>query len=98
MGQKGKLLAIDDDRKLSEALSLYLTRAGYEVISAADGAEGLHKLYSEKPDLVLLDVVMPGMTECHFTKQTLTFQAASARGSASLKPLAQSTKPRWGWI
>lgn len=62
MGQKGKLLAIDDDRKLSEALSLYLTRAGYEVISAADGAEGLHKLYSEKPDLVLLDIVMPGMS------------------------------------
>jgi len=35
---------------------------------------------------------------CHFTKQTLTFQAASARGSAPLKPLAQSTKPRWGWM
>ena len=33
-----------------------------------------------------------------FTKQTLTFKTASARGSAPLKPLAQSTKPRWGWI
>ena len=31
----------------------------------------------------------------HFTKQTLTFQATSARGSAALKPLAQSTKPSW---
>ncbi len=62
VGRRGKLLAIDDDRKLSEALSLYLTRADYEVISAGNGTEGLHKLYSEKPDLVILDVVMPGMS------------------------------------
>ena len=62
MGQKGKLLAIDDDHTLAEALRLYLSRCGYQVISAADGTEGLHKLHSEKPDLVILDIVMPGMS------------------------------------
>lgn len=62
MNQKGKLLIIDDDQALSEALNLYLTRSGYEVVSAADGTKGLHKLHREKPDLVILDVIMPGMT------------------------------------
>ena len=62
MGQKGKLLIIDDDQDLSEALNIYLTRSGYEVVSANDGTKGLHKLHREKPDLVILDVIMPGMT------------------------------------
>lgn len=62
MNQKGKLLIIDDDQALSEALNLYLTRSGYEVVFADDGTKGLHKLHSEKPDLVILDVIMPGMT------------------------------------
>ena len=62
MDQRGKLLIIDDDQALSEALNSYLTRSGYEVVSADDGAKGLHKLHSERPDLVILDVIMPGMT------------------------------------
>ena len=62
MGQKARLLVIDDDRVLSEALNLYLTQSGYEVIFTSNGTEGLHKLYSERPDLVVLDIMMPGMS------------------------------------
>jgi two-component system KDP operon response regulator KdpE len=65
---KGTLLVIDDDVKLVEALKLYLTNAGYEVIAATDGLEGLQKMYAHRPDLIILDVMMPkmdGWEACH---------------------------------
>lgn len=58
---KGKLLIIDDDAKLVEALELYLSKAGYEVITAADGLEGLQEVYAHRPDLIILDIMMPKM-------------------------------------
>jgi DNA-binding response OmpR family regulator len=59
MNEKAKLLIVDDDANLMQALELYLTRAGYEVITAADGREGLQKMYLQHPDLIVLDVMMP---------------------------------------
>jgi len=56
-----RLLVIDDDRSLVELLSDYLGRAGYEITGAADGRAGLEALASDAPDLVLLDVTMPGL-------------------------------------
>lgn len=61
MDCKAKLLLIDDDLTLIQALELYLTRAGYKVHSAGNGAEGLRQLYALHPDLVVLDVMMPHM-------------------------------------
>lgn len=58
---KGKLLIIDDDAKLVQALELYLGKAGYEVITAADGLEGLQEVYAHRPDLIILDIMMPKM-------------------------------------
>jgi two-component system KDP operon response regulator KdpE len=54
-----KLLIIEDDVDLVRALELYLSRAGYSVITALNGLEGLQKLYNERPDIVLLDIAMP---------------------------------------
>lgn len=56
---KIKLLLIEDDSNLVEALRLYLGTAGYRITSAGDGREGLQRLFAERPDLVLLDVMMP---------------------------------------
>jgi DNA-binding response OmpR family regulator len=56
-----RLLVIDDDRSLVELLSDYLTRAGHEVTGAPDGQRGLAAASSYHPDLVLLDVTMPGL-------------------------------------
>jgi two-component system KDP operon response regulator KdpE len=56
-----KLLVIEDDVDLVRALELYLSRAGYSVITALNGLEGLQKLYNEHPDIVLLDIAMPKM-------------------------------------
>lgn len=56
-----KVLVVDDDETLLRFLDDYLTREGYEVIAADRGAAGLRSLYDQRPDLVVLDVMMPGM-------------------------------------
>lgn len=55
------LLLIDDDGTLIKALRIYLSRAGYDVHAATNGVEGLREFYKERPDLVVLDVMMPEM-------------------------------------
>jgi DNA-binding response OmpR family regulator len=59
--RKGKLLIIDDDNELVEAIKLYLGRAGYGIVTAADGLQGMQQMYSQRPDLIILDVMMPTM-------------------------------------
>jgi len=54
-------LIVDDDEDLRVLARKVLTKAGYEVIEAEDGAEGLRLIESREPDLVLLDLNMPGM-------------------------------------
>ncbi|MEJ2299781.1 MAG: response regulator transcription factor [Woeseiaceae bacterium] len=56
-----KVLIIDDDRKHSELLQAYFKRFGLNLISALEAQDGLRKLNREDPDLVLLDVMLPGM-------------------------------------
>jgi len=58
-----KILIIDDDIDLVEAMRLTLENAGFEVIDAQDGQKGLEKITKEKPDLVLLDVMMETQDE-----------------------------------
>ena len=53
-----KILVVDDDPDFVEATRMVLEPAGYEVITAADGDEGLERSRSEDPDLVILDVIM----------------------------------------
>ena len=61
MEQKPKILLVDDDPDILEAMSVVLTTNGYTVVTARDGQEGLVKLRSEKPDLMILDLMMPRM-------------------------------------
>jgi two-component system alkaline phosphatase synthesis response regulator PhoP len=56
-----KILLVDDDVEFCEATKLLLDSRGYEVILAHDGKAGLDKAQAEKPDLVILDVMMPEM-------------------------------------
>lgn len=56
---KEKVLVVDDDPSLSELLSYNLEAAGYEVLTARDGQDGLRKFYAERPELIVLDVTMP---------------------------------------
>ena len=54
-----KILIVDDDPDLVEAVSIILENKGYEVAAAYGGVEGLEKAKTEKPDLIVLDVMMP---------------------------------------
>ena len=56
-----KILIIDDDTDTIEFLTLILQRLGYQVFEARDGMEALASAHSEKPDLIVLDVMMPGL-------------------------------------
>ncbi len=59
MTDKVKILLVDDDRDFVEATRLVLESKPYEVITAYNGNEGLNKAKNEKPDLIILDVIMP---------------------------------------
>jgi two-component system, OmpR family, alkaline phosphatase synthesis response regulator PhoP len=62
-----RILVVDDDPDLVEAISMILKSKHYEVIVAYGGVEGLEKTKTEKPDLIVLDVMMPdkdGYTVC----------------------------------
>jgi len=58
---KTRILLVDDDQTLSNLLSQYLRESNFEVSSAPNGPAGLRLAFNEHPDLVLLDVMMPGM-------------------------------------
>ena len=58
---KGKILVVDDDPDILDAVSMILETQGYELVFAHDGAECLDKLESEKPDLLILDLLMPNV-------------------------------------
>lgn len=56
-----KILIVDDDPETVQFLNLVLTRQGYETLTAKTGMEALSLAHSDKPDLIILDVMMPGM-------------------------------------
>jgi len=56
-----KILIVDDDRELRELIGFVLRSAGYPVVEAGDGLEALRQHAAEKPDLVILDVNLPGI-------------------------------------
>ena len=57
----GKILVVDDDKNICELLRLYLEKEGYSVILSNDGEEAVVKFNALKPDLVLLDIMLPGL-------------------------------------
>lgn len=61
-----KIIIIDDDVDLVEAMRITLENAGFEVIDAQDGKKGVEKIKKESPDLVILDVMMGSQDEGFF--------------------------------
>lgn len=56
-----KILLVDDEAKMRELLALYLKKEGYTILEAADGLKAVEMVDTEKPDLVILDIMLPGM-------------------------------------
>lgn len=61
MSGKQKILVVDDDRHIAELISLYLEKEGYDTKEAYDGREALKEAESIKPDLIILDLMLPGL-------------------------------------
>ena len=59
--EKTKILVVDDEKEIADLLEIYLISDGFEVLKAYNGEEGLRILEQEKVDLMLLDVMMPGI-------------------------------------
>jgi len=54
-----KIFVVDDERHIVRLVEVNLQRAGYDVVTAYDGVEALEKVKAEKPDMIVLDVMMP---------------------------------------
>ena len=69
----GKILVVDDDINICELLRLYIEKEGYEVVIANDGGQAITKFKTEKPDLVMLDIMLPvfdGWQVCREIRKT----------------------------
>jgi two-component system phosphate regulon response regulator PhoB len=66
---KPRILIIEDERGLTEVLSYNLQREGYETVVAHDGLEGLRKAQTQPPDLVILDLMLPGVDGLEICRQ-----------------------------
>ncbi len=61
MAEQKTILIVDDDMELSDGLRAVLERQGFRVIQARDGHQGKKQVYDQRPDLVILDMMMPRM-------------------------------------
>jgi DNA-binding response OmpR family regulator len=71
MADKKKILLVEDEKDMAYAVALQLESKGYEVITASDGREGLDKARAKKPDLIILDLMLPkidGYKVCRMLK------------------------------
>ncbi len=62
------ILVVDDEKRLCDLVRAYLTQEGFRVVTAGDGQEALFVARHEKPDLILLDLMMPGMSGYEFIR------------------------------
>ena len=63
-----RVLVVDDDAKTVELVKLYLNRDGYRVLTSQNGIEGLHIAQEARPDLIVLDLMLPGMDGLEITR------------------------------
>ena len=84
-----RILIIEDDKFLRELIIQKLGKEGYEIVEAAEGEEGLRKMKEEKPDLVLLDLILPGIDGFEVLRRAKTDEETSAVPIIILSNLGQ---------
>ena len=70
-----RILVVDDEERVRSFLRTMLERKGYEVLLAADGNEALDRALESSPDLVILDLFLPGMTGLEVCRQLRSWSA-----------------------
>lgn len=90
---KRRVLIVDDEQRILKFLGLMLKVSGYDVTTAANGKEGLLMVEKEKPDIILLDIVMPIMDGFEMLQKLRAFSQTpvivfSAHGQTSEKAIS----------
>lgn len=91
-----KVLVVDDSPTERHVLVELLTRNGYQVITAESGEEGIEKAKSELPDLVLMDVVMPGLNGYQATRTLIRNETTKHIPIIVCTSKGQETDKIWG--
>ena len=91
-----KILVVDDSPTERHVLVELLTRKGYQVLTAESGEEGIEKAKSEQPDLVLMDVVMPGLNGYQATRTLTRDEATKHIPVIVCTSKGQETDKIWG--
>ena len=91
-----KILVVDDSPTERHVLVELLTRKGYQVLTAESGEEGIEKAKSEQPDLVLMDVVMPGLNGYQATRTLTRDDATKHIPVIVCTSKSQETDKIWG--
>lgn len=72
-----RILVVEDEIELIKAIEIRLGQAGYDILVAHDGQDGLDKAHKEKPDLIILDLMLPkmdGYKVCAMLKRDMKYQ------------------------
>jgi DNA-binding response OmpR family regulator len=100
MSKKPTILVADDDPQILTMLGIRLSKRGYQVLEAADGLQTLSKARQHKPDLVLLDVMMPGKNGWEVAKELRADEELSNIGIVMLTAIGERvnemTSPLYG--
>ena len=83
MHVRGSILVVDDEPTIGEVVSAYLQRAGYETRVAADGPSALEAVAERSPDLIVLDLMLPGIDGLEVMRRVRERRTARARSSCS---------------
>ena len=92
-----KILAVDDEKHILRLVQINLEKAGYEVVTGTNGREAVEKVQSEKPDLVVMDVMMPEMDGFEALKQLKSDPASADIPVIMLTAKAQDADVFHGW-
>lgn len=100
--KRGRILVVDDDADFRAAMTAILTPASYEVLTAGDAVEGKRKILDERPDLIILDIMMDsvfdGFSVCHAIRTSKEFEAVRDTPVIFVSAIRQVTGPRFGYI
>lgn len=91
-----KVLVVDDSPTDAHLLTQMLNKHGYSVATATSGEEGIQKAKSEKPDLILMDIVMPGMNGFQATRSINKDPATANIPIIVCSSKSQETDKAWG--
>jgi len=90
------ILVVDDSRTVVAAFTKVLTQAGFKVISASNGEEGVATAKAQLPDLILMDIVMPGLNGFQATRQIRKAEATANIPIIIVSGEQQATEQFWG--